>query len=192
MIMKYDRIKKINLYKKFFEKAVYHCLLLNLEDSGKEFLEKFRKIQTLINPVDVYNDEHNKFGIECIPHVTILYGLNEITEFPKIRKFFQNFGPLQFNIGKIGSFRNDDKPYDVLYLNIISSNLENLHYELRNNFHYHTDHPNYNPHMTLSYIKKGSCNSIDNIDCDLTDNNCIVNSIILSKASGEKERISLI
>jgi 2'-5' RNA ligase len=50
-------------------------------------------------------------------------------------------------------FENDE--YDVLKFNVISNDLAKLNKLMKGNFEYTSNYPNYIPHLTIAYLKKG-------------------------------------
>lgn len=146
-------------------KVDYHTVLFDLFDCISEKDYSFRRTQELI-PKDAVYHEHpyqTDFvsGLEEIPHVTVLFGLENESDFFPIRKHFAESDPFSFQIGKIKAFRNDDKPYDVLVLEINSKELPKHHWWIRDNFDTHNAFPDYQAHMTLAYVQKGTCRDLE-------------------------------
>lgn len=146
-------------------KVDYHTILFDLFDCTSEKDYNFRKTQELI-PKDAIYHEHPyqtdfRSGLEEVPHTTVLFGLKDEQDFFPIRKYFSEQLPINFQIGKIKAFRNDDKPYDVLVLEINSKDLPKHHWWIRDNFDTHNNFPDYQAHMTLAYIQKGTCKEIE-------------------------------
>lgn len=89
------------------------------------------------------------------PHVTLVYGLDK-RDIPRIQEIAKDYGrPIRASLGALNFFDSPD--YDVLYIEIISEGLLQLHNELRGlpNTRPST-HPEYRPHLTVAYLKKGT------------------------------------
>lgn len=90
-------------------------------------------------------------GHETEPHITALFGLHADAP-DEVQKVIKNFGPVKVKLGKISVFKNDK--YDVVKVGVESPDLHRLNGELRKLDHT-SDYPDYQPHMTLAYVKPG-------------------------------------
>jgi SPP1 gp7 family putative phage head morphogenesis protein len=95
-------------------------------------------------------------GIEDDPHITILYGLHseEITD-EAVERIFTDYSLIEAKFTKLKVIDNPEKPYEVLVWEVESEELVKLNEQLRalphtNNF------PEYKPHATIAYLKKGA------------------------------------
>ncbi len=96
-----------------------------------------------------------KYGRELEPHVTSLYGLTGEGDTPgAVAQAVRGHGPATVTLGKLSLFSNPDAPYDVLKADVDSPDLHALNASLRDLPH-QNDYPDYHPHMTLAYLKKG-------------------------------------
>jgi len=125
----------------------------------KKATEQFLKLQELVNDKDVYTEP--TFGRELKPHITLLYGLKEDC-FNELQEFCKTIEPFKIGIGNISSFRSSDKDYDVLVSKITdeSGNMNKIHNfckKFKNDWSYN----NYDPHATISYIKKETCKNVE-------------------------------
>lgn len=103
---------------------------------------------------EVYHSESDAFddyGVETEPHVTALYGLLEHDP-RKAAALLRRHGPVGFTTGKMSIFENDE--YDVLKVEVTGPELHALNKKLQGLPHFST-FPDYKPHMTLAYLKKG-------------------------------------
>lgn len=92
-------------------------------------------------------------GIEKDSHVTVLYGLH--TKDPEeLRKFLKGYKPITITLGKTDCFTTS-KYNDVVLFKVNSPDLVRLNDQLRNRFQYTTMYPDYRPHATVAYVKKG-------------------------------------
>lgn len=157
-------------------KYSYHSTQIDLYDCCSEKDFGYSRTQDLVPKESVYreyeqiehkmipvlvDDPREEYGYESNPHITCLYGLTNENDYFKLRKKLKDFGPIEFEIGEIASFRNDDTPYDVIILTIKSPKLLKLHESMKNTFKNEYKYPTYKPHMTLAYVKKGECRDIE-------------------------------
>lgn len=160
----------------------YGCVMLFFD-----FPEMY-KIQDMINPDDIYEDENDdSFGLEDEPHVTLLYGLHEGVSSEDIKRTlrFIDFGPCRLSNPSI--FQNDD--YDVLKYDVEGDGLEEANIQLRK-FPNTTDFPEYHPHMTIAYLKTKTGKKYANA---IKDSSFILSPkySTYSKPDGTKEQLSI-
>lgn len=151
----------------------YHSIQLNLDACLSEKDYTFFRLQQQIPADAIYrelpqvkstfgalvDDPNEEFGLESKPHITVLYGLTDENTFFPIRKALVANGAIKFQFGKIGSFRTADD-HDVIIVEIISPDLHKVNGILRQ-FPYENTYPEYKPHMTVSYVKKGACKDLE-------------------------------
>lgn len=155
-------------------------------DLPEEEVKKIRDFEASI-PDDKLNIEAG--GREGEVHVTILYGLDNKTTVDQVAKVVEQFGEVTVTFGKMSVFKTDKG--DVLKLSVISPKLEELHYKIAgvipnpgNKF------PEYKPHITIAYLKKGEGMMYDN---NMAFEGQIVkfNELSFSNNGGEKTVIPL-
>jgi len=113
------------------------------------------------------DDPRETFGLENNPHITVLFGLKNEADYFPIHRYFRKFGNVTFEIGNISRFSNPEMPYDVIKFDIKSPQLHALNHYIRANFDVHVGFPEYKPHMTIAYVKKGACQGLEG-PCDWT------------------------
>lgn len=119
------------------------------ENVNKEILDFIDQV----DPEDVYTDSEIK-GKEDYPHVTCLYGIKD--------KGPDKFNPEGLEVRSVNwlglsQFASDTNPYDVLIIKVEKSQ------ELQDLFDYCNEtypdnansFPDYVPHTTIAYVKKG-------------------------------------
>lgn len=105
-------------------------------------------------PDDALYTEEADYGREDKPHVTVLYGVSD-TDAEKTKEILKRLPKqLTATLGKITLFETNAK-FDVLKIDVTSPSLARLNDFLCKNVEYHNDYPNYRPHVTLAYLKKG-------------------------------------
>jgi 2'-5' RNA ligase len=96
-------------------------------------------------------------GVETELHVTLLYGL-DIEKFDEslIEQIKKNVAAIKIEplySEKISLFENDD---DVLKFDVCEyDNLQSKHNYLKENYPNVQSYPDYSPHITIAYLKKG-------------------------------------
>jgi 2'-5' RNA ligase len=138
----------------------FGCLMVYLEGDQKQkvldfIAENFSQEQ--LDPTEGAEDE---------PHVTVAYGFYPDVDVQEIRRYIKENFPktVTFQLKNITKFDNPE--YDVIKVDVESQDLNDIHYALREYFgdRLNVTFPDYHPHMTLAYCKKGACE-------DLMDNN---------------------
>lgn len=177
-------------YKRLFKESYsLHCLLLNLNNDY--ILRNIKTLQRKIKPDDIYNDESNNFGLESTPHITLLYGLKNESDYEELQNYFKTKPQIKFTIGEISLFENDNKPYDVLKFEVSSTDLVKYNSYVRNNFDCEITFPDYKPHITIAYVKKGTGKNYLRFESDLTDEVFREEDLIYSLADDRKLKIDL-
>ena len=133
-------------------KPSFGCVMLYCDIPNWE-----KKHLTLIDPNDIYDvpDKGMSRGLEKTPHCTLIYGLKLDKVNPlEIKKIMKTFFPIKVAIKKLTFFDTPDcdvAKYDVPK----TKELQAWRDELMK-FPNHQDFNDYHPHITLSYIKKGT------------------------------------
>jgi len=165
---------------------------LVLLEEGKEY--KYHSVQTLLDPLISEKDRRFRSLQSSIPkedlfegeelpeaHVTLLYGLVNESDFFQVREKFSEMEPPKFKIGKITRFDNSPD-FDVLKFDIESDDFHEINKVLRE-FDNECKYPDYHPHMTIAYIKKGSCKDLEG-DSSFGDEEFVVPEAEWSHADG--------
>jgi len=171
-----EKKKKASMYD-------YSSVQINLlEDLSKKIITWGKEN---IPDKELYDPEDDpKYGRENKPHVTILYGLHT-NKFDDVKKYLDDKSPVTLKLGKTGFFEPEDEPYDVIYVEVLSDDMQKLNKILRDNLEYTNDFPEYHPHTTIAYVKKGNGKKYKNktVVPDLTT----VDSYIFSPAEGKQK-----
>ena len=130
-----------------------HCIMVDISN-GDKILEF---VKNLPNEC-VYEEEGENYGKETNPHITLMYGLDDKEE-SRVKELLTKVPTkISAKLGKISKFENADTPYDVLKVEVHSPHLARIHEMIKKNFNNNYKWPAYNPHVTLAYVKKGTCN----------------------------------
>jgi 2'-5' RNA ligase/predicted nucleotidyltransferase len=132
-------------------KKEYGCLMLDLP------IKNWEQITNTVKKDDIFDEEG--FGIEEVPHVTVLFGFIPEKTNPKdvekiVKKHLKDRQKIKIKLKEISLFENKDK--EVLKFDIESEDLQSLNKLLRKEFEYKSDYPDYHPHMTIAYLNPGT------------------------------------
>ena len=100
---------------------------------------------------DSVDPEWSDGALETDPHVTVLYGLTKHEADP-VAAAIADHGPVTVTLGKMSLFESED--YDVLKVDVESPKLRALNAKISKLPNENT-FPDYKPHMTIAYLKKG-------------------------------------
>jgi len=132
----------------------YGCLMVELPIEIAERIRNFAK-QT-IKDEDLYVEEKG-FGRENEIHATVLYGLKE----HNADEILGLVNPVNIKFGNLSRFSDDQKPYDVIIIEVESEDLHKLHKNVSDKFEHITTYKDYKPHITLAYVTKEACKELD-------------------------------
>ena len=136
------------------EEPKYGCVMLDAKMDKKEWLDKHAGG---IDGDDVYRKPYDdSYGLEDNPHVTVLYGIHEdeIDPEPIHDVIRDKMGQITVTIDEIGTFENDE--YDVVKYNVpVTPELKEYRRIIEDTFPNTQTFPEYNPHVTLAYVKPG-------------------------------------
>ena len=154
-IQKDNNMDKIPAYYSFYTDLITEGHRIMADVPQKESMLEF--IKKIPNEC-VYEEVGENYGKEANPHVTVMYGLSPIEE-TRVKELLNKVPKkIVAELGKISKFSNADTPYDVLKIEVKSPHLNKIHEMIRKNFENNYKWPQYNPHVTLAYVKKGTCN----------------------------------
>lgn len=108
-------------------------------------------------PEDVlFKDEDGGKGREDEPHITVKYGLLAKDVPPELREIVKDTAPFPIVLGNVSLFQTNPK-FDVVKLGVKSPWLHTLNRRISDAIPHEDTYPDYNPHATLAYVEKGSC-----------------------------------
>lgn len=128
-------------------KYSYGCFMLDVPFVG------WNKVTSTIDHEDIYEPEEGGFGIENKPHITILYGLHDDVIIDEIVELTADIEKVDYIIKGVSIFENEN--FDVVKFEIESDHLRQLR-DRAIKLPHTTTYPEYNPHMTIAYVKPGA------------------------------------
>lgn len=178
--------KRIKRYLQFILEKIngydYGCVMIDVPVSN------WNEIISSIDKEDLYEVPGENYGLQERPHLTLLYGLHEEVTPDQVKSIFDNFkGDIEIEIDGIDIFENKD--FDVVKFNIKSTkSLKELNSKL-SQLPNSNEYPDYKPHITIAYVKKGMGKKYINPDYNYKVKN--VDEVIYSMPNGEEFKFSL-
>jgi 2'-5' RNA ligase len=134
-------------------------------------------------------DEIYEWGLKNIPaedlaadgresdiHVTVKYGLHGHDPF-ELRDLLFGKDPIRIQLKNISLFSNDE--HDVVKLGVESPELHQFNKLVSDSFEHTDTHPDYIPHVTIAYVKKGLGKKYDGRS-DFSGRECLLDSVVFS------------
>lgn len=160
------------------EKVQFGCLMLEYPANNWD------KLLSQIDDDDLYDDGSGTFLKETEPHVTVLYGFHDEVKSGDIRKLIDDLRHLPIK-AKLTSITFFDCPdYDVVKFDVDCPELHILNAAVRELPHTNS-YPDYHPHVTLAYVKKGAGEKYKDITMEPVD--VIFEKFIYSDKDRNKE-----
>ncbi|MHA1833225.1 MAG: 2'-5' RNA ligase family protein, partial [Candidatus Baldrarchaeia archaeon] len=124
-------------------------------------------------------------GLQKLFHITVLFGVRDNIK-DTIQQVFDKHRPVQIATNRIHYFSSDPN-YDVAVVRCESKELTKIHDELKNKLENQETYPDYKPHVTIAYLKKG-----ERLDDNAQVGNISweIDSMDLSTSDGKLEKIS--
>lgn len=161
-------------------KYKYASTQVNLPDNEAEIIGN---IASRIDPNDLHEEDKGKDEA----HITVKYGIVEC-DVDVLKDELLKVAPISARLGKLSCFNTDE--YDVLKVDVISDDLHKLN-ELVCSICPHIDtYPEYKPHITVAYIKKGKGDKYVG-NHDLEDHEMEFDVVKLSNQDGDKTDLKL-
>jgi 2'-5' RNA ligase len=126
-------------------------------DVPKEIMKVHSSVAKKIDKDDLYIEEAEKkgdwsYGIETEPHITLKWKL-DFDDPQSVIDILKGEKGGTVEISDVEVFENDE--HDVLVARVKSAALNKLHKKLTKELEIPDTHPEYKPHITVAYLKKG-------------------------------------
>lgn len=164
----------------------YGCVMVFLKVKSKDW----ESIQNIIDEDDLYlgDKDESGFGRESDPHITILFGIHADVPDADVESFIDEIKTPIIKLKKSSSFTNEK--FDVLKFDIESEDLHKLNEKFKKLPHTDT-FPEYHPHATIAYLKKGKAAKYIKIINDMKLIDVKPDKIVYSKVDGSKKEYKL-
>lgn len=128
----------------------YGCVLFLLK------IKEWKSIIGKIDEDDVYLvEDDDSYGIETKPHLTLLYGLHEEVTKSDVKSVVDKFKDEDIIIEVDGISIFENKDFDVVKFDVKKTPILNKMNKELKKFPFTSDYPDYHPHITVAYVKKG-------------------------------------
>lgn len=132
----------------------YNCIMI-----GYDSIPEIEKIQESLDKDDIYTgteeeEKEGAYGLEKEAHVTLLYGIKPEITWDDIKGYLKPLSEYKAILANLSTFENEE--YDVLKIDVKCPKMHDTNKELRDNIDYVETYPDYHPHMTVAYLKKGT------------------------------------
>jgi len=160
----------------------YGCVMLYFD------FPEMNKIHDTIDDTDIYTeDEDSSFGLETDSHITLLYGLHKGVTDSQVKDAISDIYFNECTLHNVSLFESE---YDVLKFDVEGGDSLSLANEVLKKLPFTSDYPDFHPHCTISYLKKGAgskyVKSLKSEKFKVTPTH-----IMYSKPDGEHVRIEL-
>lgn len=180
----------LEVFSKTQDKHEYGCLMFDFpKDIAKEVQDICKK-----NIADeiLFIDEKDKegYGRETTIHATVKWGFNN-DETEELKDFLKDTKKFEVKLGEVSLFENKKDGYDVVKVEIISRDLHRINKKVSEAFKITDTHKEYKPHMTLCYVKHGTCPESFLGDFKLTDKKIIIDEFVFSNMDDKRTKYKL-
>lgn len=144
---------KVKKYIQFIKESTsydYGCVMVEVP------VTNWNEITSIINKDDLYEVEGENYGIQDNPHLTLLYGLKPNITKEQVEQVLEKSvdgEKIEIQIENIGLFENDN--FDVVKFNVKKTEQLQKLFDSLSELPNENTFPDYNPHMTIAYVKKG-------------------------------------
>jgi len=143
--------------------------------------------------LSIPSDELGEDGREARPHVTVQYGLTEVTPktIEELSDTLRGHGPFRLEFGRTRLFEPEDKDH-VVFVSVTGGvgSLKALRREIRRVCDCVDTFPTYTPHATVAYVKPEVSSKYKDKDwCEGLE--CVVRHVVLTDRDKTTHRITL-
>ena len=162
----------------------YSCLMASIRP--EDAFSVIRSITATVAPSDLVWGDGN--GVELDPHVTVLYGIHERSAKPFV-SMCSEIEPFHIAATRLSIFEGGE--YDVLKLDSESPTLVEMNEIIRTKFEHTSSFPDYHPHLTIGYLKKGAASKYVGDGDTRGITTLCVNGFVFSSSSSIRGKVSI-
>ena len=137
-------------------KYEYGCVMIDFDISN------WNELLQSIDKNDIYEVTGKNYGLQKRPHLTLLYGLHKEVSDEDILNCFRGFEIDDFKIKIKGVSIFENPEFDVVKLGVDSNKSLNEINRRLSELPNSNQFPEYKPHLTLAYLKKGKGKKYEN------------------------------
>lgn len=176
-------MKHLKSYKLFEEKTYeFGCVMVDVP------VKNWNEITSFIDTDDIYTvSDNDNYGIQDRPHLTLLYGTHKEVTSEQVESLLKNVKPFSIEIDGVDIFENKD--YDVVKFNVKKNDLLQSIFDSLSTLPNSNSFKDYNPHITIAYVKKGTGKKYIKSDYKWKVDN--INEVTYSMVDGNEYKFSL-
>ena len=136
----------------------YSCLMVPIIGANAKRMVQWTKDNVISSDVYEEGDDHGITAEDNI-HVTVKYGIHT-DDVEDVKKKLSGVSPFELTLGNVIRLEPADKEYDVVAVEVSSDKLLELNELICKSLDCTDSYPDYKPHITLAYIKRGTCRHV--------------------------------
>lgn len=146
---------------KIIENYQYATVMVPTKELSEQILKLWRELRSQVQDYVKEDEDLDE------PHITVLYGFPNDSDYLRVLEDLNNFGPIDIRITGWSYFTNGEG--EVLKFDVESNRLEYLHNMLKNKYENHHSYE-YKPHITIGYLNSQSKSTYQfkgNVSCTI-------------------------
>ena len=117
--------------------------------------ENWSNLLDSISQDDIYRVEGKNYGLQPRPHLTLLYGIHKEVTDEEVQSCFDGMTEDDFKVQIDGVSLFENPEFDVVKLGVVKTDRLQQVNEKLSELPNSNQFPEYKPHITLAYVKKG-------------------------------------
>lgn len=139
-------------------------------------------------------DDHEVYGKDGkgrggSPHVTVQNGIL-CDDADELEKLFSELESMEVELGSVSVFRQDDKDYDVVHVEVLGDCLHDANLMVSDLLEVNNVHKEYNPHITIAYVKKGAGHRFEGLN-DFSGKKMVLDKMVIDGGNIDTRMIPL-
>lgn len=134
------------------------CTMIELPPEHANFLINWGRLNVPDEALYTEVDD-DSYGREEEMHTTVLWGIDNPDVSDRLREIAAGTAPFKLMLGAVSLFKNDK--FDVVKVSVESEALRELRARIEAVEPNKQTFPDYQPHATIAYVKKGTCDALE-------------------------------